>query len=53
MLSLFFSVCKHTSLTADLSVINLVNFLQCLYLSFPLVYLLLLGKGYWQLELLL
>lgn len=35
---------KHTSLTAALFVIDLVIFLQYLYISFSLVYFLLLGK---------
>lgn len=35
---------KHTNLTAALSVTNLVIFLQCLYVSFSLLYFLLLGK---------
>lgn len=41
---LVFLVCKHTSLTAGLSVIDLLIFLQCRYLSFSLLYLLPLGK---------
>lgn len=43
---------KHTSLSADLFVINLVIFLQCLYVSFSLLYFLLLGKDLLALKIL-
>lgn len=59
MALLVFLACKHISLTAVFSVINLVIFLQWPYVSFSLLYLLPLGKDvladeiciYWQMNL--